>query len=523
MVGFRHDDPDSALREQLRRGNGSGCGAGSPIKDPVGRAKDGTPFRYSEPRQVIDSGFVITGERPLLVSSLMHVLAIALAWLVLGSVGCSEPAASRPGNVLLITLDTLRADRVGAYGSARKTTPNLDRFFENGRIFLNGYATSSYTPPSVVSILTGRLPQDHGVRLFLELYDERVPLVCDLLPDTWQTAAFVSNAVLTNEALGVASCFDLYDDYVDEREGPIRKLYERSARRTTDAALTWLRKARDTDRRTLLWVHYIDPHGPYQAPPEADADFQHQGSQNFDVERMPLYARLGVNDALEVIDRYDEEIAYADREIGRLLAGWSELSAVDRDLVIFTSDHGESLTERAKAFDHGFHVWEEQIRVPIMLRGAGVVRARISEPASLVDVLPTILGFANVAPPGALTGVDLRSEALDPNRMVYAESRAWTAVVQARRKWVQRFAPRGPAVEETRYYDLEKDPHESQRTAWPADEAASKWLVALGARDPDRRPGSRAKPKGSFPREPKVAPGASEEQLEQLRGLGYID
>lgn len=453
----------------------------------------------------------------------MRSLAMALVSVLLGSLGCSDPAPPRPGNVLLITLDTLRADRVGAYGSTRDTTPNVDRFFQDGRIYLNSYATSSYTPPSIVSVLTGRLPQDHGVRRFLELYDGRVPLVCDLLPNTWETAAFVSNAVLTDEALGVASCFDTYDDYVDERAGPVRKVYERSAGRTTDAALAWLRKGRDVDRRTLLWVHYIDPHGPYEAPADADVNFQHQGSQEFDVQRMPLYARLGIRDALEVIDRYDEEVAYADREIGRLLAGWSDLSAVDRDLVIFTSDHGESLMERATAFDHGFHVWEELIRVPMMLRGAGVTPGRATEPASLVDVLPTILAFAGIASPAGLEGVDLRAEGLDPNRMVYAESRTWTAVVQAKRKWMLRFAPQGPAVQETRYYDLRKDPREANRAPWPASEAASKWLMALGARDPDRKPGSRTKQKGALLREPKVAPGASEEQLEQLRGLGYLE
>ena len=444
---------------------------------------------------------------------------LALLWVV----GCgSEP----PGNVLLVTVDTLRADHVGTYGYERSTTPNVDRFFREGRVYARTYATSSFTPPSVVTILSGHLPKDHGVRRFLDLFDRRVPLVCDLLGESFETAAFVSNAVLSRESLGIADCFDHYDDYVDEREGPVRKVYERNAARTTDAALAWLDGRAGTTRRLLVWVHYIDPHGPYEAPGDADVDFRHEGTQAFDRRRMPLYADLGTDDALEVIDRYDEEIAYTDREIGRLLEGWQARSGGGRDLVIFTADHGESLVERKKkVFDHGFHVWEEQLRVPLLLRAPGVEAGTTDAPASLVDVLPTILGFAGVPAPPGLPGVDLLAGEPPAERMLYAEAPEWAAVVRGSRKWVARY-PKGRRPARTlERYDLARDPGETDPKPWDRRDPATRWMRELERSDPRRRgEGAEARaPGGRMIRQPKVAPGATEEQLEQLRGLGYVE
>ena len=177
---------------------------------------------------------------PMSRQRLLRCIPLALLALCACS---SEPA----GDILLITVDTLRPDHLGLYGYERATSPNIDRHFANAAIFERAYATSANTSPSVISILTGQLPHDHGVRKFYQLLSDDVQLVTDLLPDAYQTAAFVSNIVLTDEAMGIARYFDHYDDHVDEREST-RKIFERSAQRTTDAALLWIAEHRDPER-----------------------------------------------------------------------------------------------------------------------------------------------------------------------------------------------------------------------------------------------------------------------------------
>jgi len=175
----------------------------------------------------------------------------------------------------LITVDTLRADHLGMYGYSRDTSPNIDRWFADSRVYQRAYATEAATAPSVASILTGRLPQHHRVRLFYQLLGREIPALPDILAGAgYQTAAVVSNLVLTDEAMGMASRFDSYDDFVDEPE-PSREVWERNARRTSDAAIGWLDDQRDPARPSFLWVHYMDPHGPYQAPEDRSTNFEH--------------------------------------------------------------------------------------------------------------------------------------------------------------------------------------------------------------------------------------------------------
>jgi arylsulfatase A-like enzyme len=217
---------------------------------------------------------------------------------------CDRPEPRPDADVVLITVDTLRADRVGLFGAARATTPHLDRFFAAGRAYTRAYSAASSTSPSVATLLTGLLPDQHRIRLFYQRVPDAVKLVTDLLPPRHQKAAFVSNMVLTDEAIGFAARFDHYDDFVDERESS-RLVFERRASRTTDAALAWLAQGADPARPLFLWVHYIDPHGPYRPPPEWRRSFTHPTPQRFDAARlrMPSHA-LDTDDALEYVDAY---------------------------------------------------------------------------------------------------------------------------------------------------------------------------------------------------------------------------
>ncbi len=459
-------------------------------------------------------------------SAARSCVASALLTLLLACGGAPE----RPGDILLITVDTLRPDHLGLYGYERNTSPGIDRWFGDAAVFERAYTTNAHTPPSVVSILTGQLPQEHGVRLFYQLLPEGVLLIPDRLPHAYQTAAFVSNVTLTEEALGIAGHFDHFDDRVDEKE-PQRKVYERNARRTTNAVLLWLAEQRAPERPLFLWVHYIDPHGPYRPPSGAAASFQHEGRVPVENERILSYQREnGVEDALDYVDRYDEEIVYADEQIGRLLDGYAQRYDPAAALMIFCADHGESMIEHERWFTHGYQVYEEIIRIPLMIRGPGVQGGRRQGVVSTVDLMPTILQFADASAPGLVGRPLLRGpeqESID--RTVFAEGgpgfTLLRAAIQGDRKWVTRVrvGKREPTQHEL--FDLASDPGETAPQEWGPDESAEGARELLGLIDRDPAPGGRPKSlrKGIQITAPKVAPRADERTIERLRALGYAE
>jgi arylsulfatase A-like enzyme len=377
-------------------------------------------------------------------------------------------------------------------------------------------------------LLTGLLRPEQRVRLFFQRLPDEVKLVSELLPPGHQRAAFVSNVVLTDEALGLARRFDHYDDFVDERESS-RAVFERRASRTTDAALRWLAESADPARPVFVWVHYIDPHGPYRPPAEWPRSFHHDAPQPMDPARLrvPQHA-LDTDDALDYVDGYDEEVAYTDAEIGRLLDGFAARRGLERALVVLTADHGETLTERETWFTHGFHVYEEIVRVPLLLRGPRVAPGRSDLPAHGADVAPTVLRFLGVEPPAGMPDVDLRTGAgLSPDRQLVIEAtdrtRQWRGVIRGDRKWVVKV--RGPerTVAEGLTFALDEDPGERhpQELAPAAPEARP--LLDLVARDPDPA-GVPASPiPGTALRAPKLARDVAPEDLERLRAFGYVD
>jgi arylsulfatase A-like enzyme len=354
--------------------------------------------------------------------------------------------------------------------------------------------------------------------------------VTDLLPVAYQTAAFVSNIVLTDEAMGIARYFDHYDDHVDELK-PIWKVFERGASRTTDAALLWIAENRDPERPLFLWVHYNDPHGPYRAPSPKNASFEHKGFVKFEPKRVyRLQLKPGVDDALDYVDRYDEEIAHMDAAVGRLLTGYGVRRELDEALLIFAADHGESMIEHTYWFTHGYQVYEEIIRIPLMIRGPGVKPGRRDALVSGIDLVPTILHFAGVRPDAALDGVALQRRAAIPkDRIVFAEGDSGEyllrAAIRGDQKWVARARAGERRIQSRRYYDLGADPAEQNPQRWePLDlEEAPRALIDLFDRDPD--PGGLPQdfPAGLRIDAPKVAPRAGAETIERLRALGYVE
>lgn len=467
---------------------------------------------------------------------------------VLLSLLASCQSQGPPRNVVLVTVDTLRADRVGLYGAERPTTPNLDRWFaEQGRLYLRSYSTEAATTPSVVSLLTGLLPQQHRVRQLLQLVPPDLALLPDILGEPWQSAGFVSNMMLTSEASGLGDHFDHYDDFVDERELYRGDTFERNAARTTDAVLAWLAagrpsgpgataeengKAAADERPLFLWVHYMDPHGPYHAPDDWPRTFSHKSPLPIDVSRVPKYVREpGVDDGLAYVDAYDEEVAYTDAQVGRLLDGLASSLDMDRTLLVFTSDHGESMMDHEFWFRHAVQVYDEMVRVPLMLRGPGVVPGRSDLLTSGTDVLPTVLAALGLAPPPDVPRVDLRNgQGLSPSRIVYAEAslssrdgdEQWRAAVQGPIKWMIGVR-KGNCQTVTRRYDLASDPFELTIKTWTAEGEAPQSLLRLCREDPDPAGIPVAWTFGSGLKGPKSPPMSNEKQLRSLRALGYAE
>jgi len=459
-------------------------------------------------------------------------------WLVLVMMASSGFSClfveSRPPDIVLITVDALRPDHLGLYGYARDTSPHLDRFFASGAVFERAYSTQSNTAPSIVSILSGLYPQEHRVRLLYQLVPENCRLLPDLLPEIYQSAAFVSNFVLTDEATGLAARFDHYDDFVAESV-PGRKVYERAAERTTDAALAWLKTERDGERPLFLWIHYIDPHGPYSPPEGWQSVFGHQEPLLIEPEKIPSHQVFdGLFDGREYVDRYDEEIAYTDAQIGRLLAGYETLAPLDEAFIVFTADHGESMMEHERWFSHGYHVYEEIVRVPLMVRGPGVETGRRSDLVSGIDLAPTILRFTGAAqvpsPEIVLSGIDLfDSRFAEPQRTIFAEATKaeyqWRLAIAGAERWfvqLERTEPE-PRMQETRFYDLAADPGQLTAQPWPMDSSPAVQLREQIAADPDPAGWPVDLQKGIRLEAPKVDPRANAETLEKLRALGYVN
>ncbi|MFQ5515581.1 MAG: sulfatase [Myxococcota bacterium] len=442
---------------------------------------------------------------------------------------------------MLITVDTLRADHLGIYGYTRRTSPRVDGLFREGTVFENSYSAEARTPQSVISILSGRLPQEHGVRAFSQLVPQATKLIPDLLPPAYQRAGFVGNAVLTHEATDLGDRFDHFDEFLDSRV-PNSHRIERRAGRLTDAALLWLADGRDPARPLFLWLHYMDPHRPYRAPECRPLSFSHDEPHWVspdDPAAFDLYKEVeeGVKavDGLDFVDAYDEEIAYLDAQLGRLLDGFARHTSLDRTLVILTADHGESMLEHEIYFAHGYHVYEKILRVPFLLRGPGFGRKRRAGLVSGIDVAPTVLGFAGARIPEEMRGLDLgAARRVDSKRVVFAEttirgfmgvgfdSRFWRAAIQGDRKWFLGFSADSTRLLERWFIDLHEDPGETSPRAW-RDSRAAKTLLALAEADPVRGDALKRFERGRIPSVPIVDPRATRIQRERLRALGYLE
>lgn len=430
---------------------------------------------------------------------------------------------ARPPDILLVTIDTLRADRCSAYGYSRPTTPNLDRLAQEGVLFEAAYAPMATTGPAHASMFTGLPPRSHGLLKNGHLLrPELTTLAESLLARGYQTAAFVSSYVV-NHGFGFSQGFGTYDDdFADGRPSgrTIRwegrqapEEFARLADQTRARAVRWL-----ADRGHLapprdappffLWVHLFDPHYPYDPPPE---------------HRLFSPAQADASELEVAKAAYDGEVHFADAELGKLVDALRAAGRLDNTLLIVVGDHGEGLMDHGHMY-HGIHLYEEAVRVPLVIRWPQHLRPhRVREPIAIVDLAPSLLSFAGPADSLAVAGEPnllprLRGAAGDPEAPVFLERREYEASVVHgfAVKGVKRALRRGrfkyieaPDEGTSEIYDLIADPGERhnlqpQRPQLAADLAAllRAWVQRTLAAPPPQL--------------------LSEEAAERLRSLGYV-
>ena len=428
--------------------------------------------------------------------------------------------------MLLVTIDTLRADHLSAYGYERKTSPNLDRLAAEGALFEVAYAPVPTTAPSHATLLTGRYPLGHGVlRNGIPLGAEPPTLPELLAARGYRTAAFVSSFPVSAE-FGFARGFAHFDDRFEEGRGSMKRrewnqrtvesAFDRLGADTVDRAIAWWSEQDDAAPR-FVWVHLFDPHAPYRAPEPYGSAFSDP-------------ARRGRHDRR--MDAYDGEILYADAQLGRLVDAFARAAGSRGLFTIVTADHGEAFGEHGM-FGHNHTVFEEEVRVPLVLHWRGVLApgVRVASAAHLVDVLPTVAaatGLDLARSRGVLAGIDLLAVvadgAGDEQRAVFLQRPFFEDRKRARRRGMLGFGfgvRRGDwkyieALEQgqRKLFDLASDPGERTDLAAREAERVSELSAAIASwREHETANAVAVQP----------PPLRSKEVRRKLRALGYVE
>ena len=421
-----------------------------------------------------------------LILILVALIGLFGGWLLTRS--ADPPSNIR--NVLLISIDTCRADHFGCYGYESDTTPNIDAVAAEGILFENVISPIPQTLPAHSSMLTGTIPPYHGVHEnvggFLD-DESNIPLAEILKDAGFATGAAISASVLDHQ-LGIHQGFDTYDDHF---EAPVQGHHgqERRAGETTRVALDWLEQHKA--ERFFFFLHYYDPHTTYE-PPE------------------PFASQFGP-------DSYDGEIAYTDHCIGQVLAKLRELGQEDSTLVIITADHGEMLGEHGE-LTHTYFIYQGAIKVPLIFKLPGQSKAaRIKSIVGIVDIVPTVCGLLGIEPPAPVEGVDLSAgirgkKIASKDRSLFCESLTPTnykansllGIVNDRFKYIQTTRPE--------LYDL------------VADHAEASNLVAQQPRQALIMQEELAQMLERSVRQvsPDSETGVDHQTIERLQSLGYI-
>jgi len=428
-----------------------------------------------------------------------------------GSPAGAAFAGGSPPNILLVTVDTLRADRLSAYGYLRPTSPAMDRLLAEGARFEFAHTIEPLTTPAMASLLSGVPPHVHGAtRNGLPVRQGLPSLPRVLARRAYRTAAFVGNWTLKDAASGLAAHFGTYQVIASRKRWFGLFFDEADARDVTTAALEWAAEERQAERPLLVWAHFVEPHAPYR------------WHEEFSVRLGVATGNAGRSDA------YDSEIAFVDQEIGRLVEGLRGLRS--EWLIVLAADHGESLGEHGE-WGHGRSLHEPGLRIPLGVIWPGRIASRtVAEAAWVTDLAPTLLGLLNLPSHPDWHGQDwsgflLGRQAAPRSAGVCLQAhkgavQAVQAAERARRAgllevgWMDRRHKEIWSLRsgETRVYDLLAEPSELSgptRAGLDDSSALPRCLAEI------RR--------GLAAADTVPAPVLTKELVEGLRSLGYVD
>ncbi len=436
-----------------------------------------------------------------------------------------------PPNVVIIVVDTLRADRLGAYGHPRPTSPHIDRLAASGLLYSHAYSQAPWTTPSIGALLTSQYPSTLGIRAEPNaLSDDQV-----LLSEILQQHGYATGAIVSHYFLSSKWNFDQGFDHFDQSN--IKGHTGITSPGVTEEALRFAGSHRDEP--FFLFVHYFDPHYDFIDHPEfsfLDPSQPYEGPLHSAMDytdMLDLVPELGPRDADYLFNLYDSEIAFTDRSIGKLLDGLDELGLGDDTLILLTADHGEEFLER-KTIGHGGSLFNELIRVPLIVRypdyrptpahpralwpEEGWRGSVLETPVALIDLFPTVLDYLGIAPQGPLAGRSFLGEnpSAEPTaRTVFSETDwgMYRAAITADFKMIHRLTSG-----ERFFYDLRNDPGEKETlTARLAETGKHAEFLALDKELQGWLDELKLLAKQANEVE------LSEEEREQLRALGYLN
>lgn len=460
-------------------------------------------------------------------------MVFAAGLLLAAGGGCGRKApAPKPVNILLVSIDSLRADHLGCYGYGRDTTPEIDRLAREGTVFQNHVSTTSWTLPAHISLFTGQEISVHGVSTDGFSLHPDLPTLAEILKEAgYRTAAFCSSPYM-NPAFGCARGFDLYYnidaeryDFVDtvlpSEEERDRVHQDITSPRIAELASDWL--AENAAKPFFLFLHFWDVHYDYTPPPPYDQLFNPGYAGDIDgsdyIHNDRVNPGMDPRDREQIIALYDGEIAYTDHHLGMVLDKLKELELFDRTLIVVTADHGDEFFEHGNK-GHRLTLYEEVIRVPLVIRlpEGGNGTKTVEAPSGIIDITPTILDRLGIPKPGSIQGESLlpliAGETSREDRYLLAELAPAL------------YALRGPGVKllhnaasgETVVLDLAADPaetHSAEITSGPVFDRLQGELETRLRRNRELAEDLRGGEAGEEIR-------FRDREIDRLRALGYL-
>lgn len=397
---------------------------------------------------------------------------------------CGVQSAPDLPNILLVTMDTTRADHLGVYGYSRPTSPHFDRLAARGALFESALTVSPRTTPSVASLMTSLYPHEHGVRNLLRPLDAEARTLAEILHGAGYRTGAIQTHHFMKSTSGMAQGFDTYEDSF---------IGERRADEAARLAVRWIEAASRSSRPWFLWVHLVDPHWPYDPPAKTATLFGPPDPRTLDLYHDLSQGRVSMGSIIfrngmppdlvqSFINLYDAEIRFMDDALGTILDAAGDAEGAEKTILAVTSDHGEALGEHDYYFEHGDFGTSPEIHVPLTFVAPGLVPPGVRIPATVrsIDVAPTILDLAGLPSEIQFRGLSmlpmLRGGGGGEDRACFGESGALYHIENGRReiegvggkwRWMQRgryklvHIPRNSRPPIRKLYDLRNDPGET--------------------------------------------------------------